>query len=123
MTSQRPRLRRQLFEDVSMGEHARDTQRALDSIPLTVVRTFEATFGPTVAVGGATRPPDAVEAIRVVDLASQETPTGAGGTCDFVWRSQQGGAVVTGIPGLTVATHGGRRYRFTFRLTFATGGF
>lgn len=122
MTTKRPRLRRQLFEDVSMGEHARDTQRALDAIPLTLLRTVEANFAPMIAVGGATRPPDAVEAIRVVDMASQETPTGAGGACDFVWRPQSGGAQVTGIPGLTVAANGGRRYRFTFRLTFAAGG-
>jgi hypothetical protein len=121
MTNLRTRIRHQLTRDVGLGEQFRDAQQALDGIPVTVLRKVEMTYAEPMTLGGFARPPEGIEAIRVIDLSAQETPVTCGGLAHFVWKPRQGGAQIYSIDGMSVAANGGKPYRFTFRITFAGG--
>ena len=117
------RIRHQLTRDVGLGEQFRDAQQALDSIAYQLHRTVEMLYAEPMTLGGFEQRPDAIEAIRVVDMAAQETPvTDAGGVAHFVWKPRNGGAVIGSINGMTAAANGGKKYKFTFRITFTPRG-
>lgn len=122
MSNRRQRIRHQLTQDVSMGEQFRDTQQSLDVIPLVVMRRIELPYSEPLTLGNLTRSPDGIEVLRVIDLGAQETPLHVGGLCHFVWRPGKGGAQIESIDGMTVAADGGKKYRFTFRITYAPVG-
>lgn len=118
------RIRRQFAEDPEVGEQWRDIQRAFDSMPTVLFRQVEMQYSEPLVLGNMVNSPDAIEAVRVTELAAVETPVHVGGVCDFVWRPDRGGAQITGINGMSVAAHGGKLYRFLFRLSYvAVGGF
>lgn len=118
------RIRHQMTQSAELGEQFRDIQRAFDAIPIIILRkNIEVEYQEPLTLGKLDSEPDAIECIRVVDLAAQETPVlGAGGVCHYVWRPDRGGAQLTSINGMTLAANGGKKYRFTFRLTYAPIG-
>lgn len=123
MTTGIRRLRQQLGKDVQQGEQIRDTQQALDSFPVTFNRTVEMNYAEPMMLNIGKVPASGLEAIRVVDMAAQEQPViGAGGVAHFNWKPQLGGAQITSINGMTAAAHGGKRYRFVFRVTLSAEG-
>jgi hypothetical protein len=117
-----PQLRKQLFQDATLGEQARDIQGGFDAIPIVILRTLVALYSEPLALGTLIDKPVAIEVIQVVDQSAQETPVKCGTACHFVWRPQNGGAVITNIDGMSPTVNGGRSYRFTFRITFAQRG-
>lgn len=114
------RIRFQLPDDKAQAENFRDIQRAFDAIPIVLLRKIEVEYGEPLVLGNLDNEPDAIELIRVIDLDAPETPVLTGGMCHYVWRPDRGGAQITSIDGMT----GRKKYRFTFRLTYAAiGGF
>lgn len=116
------RIRNQMPRDVQLGEQFRDAQSSLDVVPLTLLRRIEMVYSEPMVLGALTEQPESIEAIRVIDLTSQETVQLNGGLAWFIWRPDRGGAVIHSIDGMSVAANGGRKYRFTFRLTFVPPG-
>lgn len=107
-------LRRQLFADPALGEHARDTQKALDSIPGLSIRTVpEARYEEPMMLAGLPQKPRALVLIGCIDLTSQDQPVVAGSYVDFTWVSQQVGARITSIDGMSPLTHPST-YQFTY---------
>lgn len=106
----------------TLGERFRDAQGALDAIPIMVLRKREMVYDEPLVLGGMERQPESIEAMRIIDLSDQEQPVHGGGLCHFVWRPNLGGAQITSVDGMSVAANGGKKYRFTFRLTFVPAG-
>jgi hypothetical protein len=124
MRGNQPRIRNQLAKNVTLGEQFRDAQKGLDVIPITAMRKTEMAYSEPMVLGNLSRQPDAIEVIRVIDLQNQERSIPAGGLCHFVWLPDKGGANIGSVDGMSVASNGGRKYRFTIRLTYApVGGF
>jgi hypothetical protein len=121
MRAQR-RIRNQLSRDVTLGEQFRDAQQSLDAIPTIVHRKLEVQYTEPLVLGGFSQQPDGIEVLRVIDLNAQETPLSCGGLAHFVWKPDKGGAHITSIDGMSVAANGGKKYRFTFRLSFTPAG-
>lgn len=118
------RVRMQLTDDPKLGENFRDIQRAFDAIPIVLLRKIETEYREPLVLGSMDNEPDGIEVMRIVDLAKPETPVRVGGLCHYVWRPDRGGAQIYAIDGMTLAANGGKKYRFTFRLTYAAvGGF
>lgn len=118
------RIRQQLGKDPELAENFRDVQRAFDSIPTMLIRKVDIEYQIPLVLGNLKNEPDGIELLRIIDLVSQETPVGCGGLCHYVWRPDRGGAQIMAIDGMTLGIHGGHRYRFTFRITYApVGGF
>lgn len=111
----RPQLRQRLFDDQQLGEHARDIQDALDALDRTERKTVEAAYQEPMTLA-LNEQPVAIEAIRVIDLSAQGTPVTCGSLCSFVWGTS--GARITSIDGMSTVLHGGKRYRFTFRISY-----
>lgn len=118
------RIRHQMTGSPELGEQFRDIQRALDAIPITLLRKIETQYAVPLVLGNLMNEPDAVELIRIIDLNAPESPVTCGSLCHYVWRPDRGGVQIMAIDGMTLAAHGGKSYRFTFRLTYAAvGGF
>lgn len=115
-------LRKQLFPKQDLGDHARDVQGALDTIPRFVDRTLEAFYTEPMALGSpiAGKQPQSIELTRITSLSTPETPVLCGSMVHFVWKPQNAGAQVTSIDGLTPST--AVKYRFVFRFTYAAKG-
>lgn len=122
MSRARPRIRNQLANSVALGEQLRDTQQGIDTIPLMVQRRIDMAYSEPLVLGNLLRSPDSIEVVRVLDLSAQETPVPAGGLCHFTWNPKKGGAQIMSIDGMSVAANGGKKYRFTFRLSYAPAG-
>lgn len=116
----RTQLRQQLARDTSIGEQARDVQAGFDSIPRQLLRKVAMNYSEPMTLGGFTSSPEGIEVLRVVPDLSPSTALPVGGLCHFDWLPQQGGAVIRSIDGMSPTINGGIRYRFTFRLTFAS---
>lgn len=120
------RIRYQLQGQPELAEAFRDVQRAFDSLPTVLLRKIDAMYyTEPLILSNLEQEPEAIELIRVFEVAAPETPVvGAGGVCHYVWLPQEGGARITSINGMSLAANGGKKYRFTFRLTYAAvGGF
>lgn len=113
---ERKPLRQQLSINTQIGEQARDMQNALDTIPLMVTRKVTGMYREPIVLGALRAPPVAIEAIRVVDAT--ETPVKCGGLCHFVYKPEQGGALINSIDGMSLALNGGKQYTFSFRITY-----
>lgn len=122
MRGRTTRIRHQLPRDVTQGEQFRDAQRAQDSVPHQLLRKVEMIYTEPLVLSGLERSPEIIEAGRIIDLSAQEVPLHCGGLCHFVWLPNRGGAQIGSIDGMSVAANGGKKYRFTFRLTFAPAG-
>lgn len=117
-----PRIRQQLLSDAALGENFRDAQRGLDYVPLVTQRKIEMLYAEPLVLGNLPVMPESIEVMRVLDLSNQERPLHSGGLCHFVWRPKQGGAFIESVDGMSVPVNGGKKYRFTFRFSFAPGG-
>ena len=109
-------LRKQLFEKLDLGEHARDVQQLFDLVPRMFTKTTESAYTQPMVLGGFDEQPESIELVRIIDLNAQETPVACGSMVHYVWKPQRGGAQITSIDGLTPSPS--TKYRFTFRLTF-----
>lgn len=118
MVDQNTQLRKQLFKGQALGEHARDTQRAFDATPHHVMKSVDGLFKLGMELGSpiANVEPVSVELTRCVNMIHPEVPSGCSGHVDFVWKPLNGGAVVTGITGLTPGTQ--IPYHMVFRFTY-----
>lgn len=118
------RIRYQLTKNPELGESFRDVQRAFDAIPQVMLRKVEVEFSSVLVLGNMDNEPDGIELLRIIDLSAPEKPVGCGSLCHYVWRPDKGGALIYAIDGMTLAANGGKKYRFTFRITYApVGGF
>lgn len=119
MTDNNTQLRKQIFDKPDLAEHARDTQRALSSIPRFLSKTLEAFYTEPMAIGSpiADIEPDSIELVRITSLVTPEKPVLCGDMVHYVWKPQNGGALVTSIDGLTPSTS--IKYRFRFRFEYA----
>ena len=117
--SDNTQLRKQLFDKRDLGEHARDTQGAFDTIPRFVPKTLEAYYTEPMALGSpiANIEPDSIRLERIVNLNQPETPVLCGSMVHYNWKPQNGGAIVTSIDGLTPSTS--IKYRFKFEFKYA----
>jgi len=111
-------LRKQLFDQRDLGDHARDTQGSLDQIPRMMTKRFDEFYKEPMVLASPIEglEPESIELTRVVNLSAAETPVLCGSMIHYAWKPQLGGAVVTSIDGLTPSTT--VKYRFTFRFTF-----
>jgi len=105
---------RQDAKNPELSKLARDVQEALDSTVDYELKDVvgEFTSNTTIAVP---RVPRAIELINCFALAAPETPVLYGSRVNFVYRPQSGGALVTGIEGLTTGT---TIYQFLFRISY-----
>lgn len=114
----RRQLRYPLSRDTEQGERARDIQGALDTIPVVFLRTVETTYSEPLTIGTLPSRPEGVELLNIVDQNGTLMPVLCGSLCAFEWKPDNGGAQVTSIDGMSVGLNGGKRYRFTFRITY-----
>ena len=108
------RLRKLLFKDSDLGEHARDVQRLFDQVPDCEYRTFQGTYVVGMILGSLATSPRCIELVRCVGQ-NPSTPTGHGTAVEWVWRPELGGCQITKIDGLTASAS--TQYVFTFRVT------
>lgn len=114
------RVRQQMLQNPEFGELFRDIQRAFDSMPTELLRKIEMMYTEPLVLGHLEQEPESIELVRIIDLANQDTPVvNAGGICQFSWLPAEGGAHIKSINGLSLAANGGKKYRLTFRLTYA----
>lgn len=106
MTAQRPRLRALMARDPELADHARDVQRALDSIPLLRIVEFTDTYAEPMLVGLERAPAMLLCSVRKDD--APEDVIGITQTVSF--KATRTGVSIPSLAGLTLAT----RYRFTF---------
>lgn len=98
---------------------ARDSQLVLQKIPVTEHRIIEELYKEPIAMGGLKEEPFSIECVRIVNLLNAQTNVPAcTGFVNFIWKPNNGGAVIQNIGGLTVAANGGTKYRFYFRITY-----
>jgi hypothetical protein len=123
MVATNTQLRKQIFDKQDLGDTARDTQRAFDTIPRFVSKDLEAFYTEPLALGSpiALIEPKSIELVRIVSLVTPEVPVLCGRMVHFNWKPQNGGAIVTSIDGLTPSTTIKYRMRFSFEYA-AKGG-
>lgn len=113
-------LRKRLFkpEQDELGDHARDVQDIMNKVPVVEHRVIETTYGEPMTLQ-AKEEPFCIELVRIQNLRAPETPVLACyGFVHYVWRPQLGGAQITNIGGLSVASNAGTPYRFSYRITY-----
>lgn len=112
-------LRKQIFDKQDLGDQARDSQRAFDTIPRFISRTLDAYYAEPMALGSpsANIEPLSIRLDRIISLVTPETPVLCGSMVHYVWKPQNGGAIVTSIDGLTPST--AIKYRFVFEFKYA----
>jgi hypothetical protein len=111
-------LRKQLFKDRELGEHARDVQHVLDTIPRFISRKVIGYYTEPMTLVSplAGVEPESIELTRIVSLVTPEQPVNCGSMVHYVWKPQNNGCVVTSIDGLTPSNT--VKYRFTFRFSY-----
>lgn len=111
-------LRKQIFTKQDLGDHARDTQHAFDTIPQFLTKQLDAFYTEPMALGSPVPnvEPESIELTRITSLVKPETPVLCGSMVHYTWKPQNGGAVVTSIDGLSPSTS--IKYRFNFRFTY-----
>jgi hypothetical protein len=117
--SDNTQLRKQLFDKQDLGDHARDTQGALNSIPRYFTKKLDAYYTEPMALGSpvANIEPQSIRLERITNIAIPETPVLCGEMVHYNWKPQNGGAIVTSIDGLTPSTT--VKYRFVFEFKYA----
>lgn len=110
------KLRKTQWSDKDMTEHARDVQKALDSIPSLGIFVLTNGLGKTPIVPiPSNKKPIALEAIRIVG-ATENTVVNHGTAVSWTWRPDLGGCLITRIQGMTLGD--GQPYTTTFRITY-----
>lgn len=122
MPTQNTQLRKQLFAKQDVGDHARDTQQALNTIPRFITQTVEAYYTEPMVLGSpiAGIEPESIELTRILSIVTPEQPVLCGSMVHFVWKPQKNGCQVGSIDGLTPSTT--TPYRMTFRFSFPAKG-
>lgn len=113
-------LPRRIFkaDEGPLGDHARATQDIFDKIPVMEHRAVEDYYAEPMVLK-ASQEPFCVELVRIANVFALEQPVSACfGMLHFLWKPQQGGAVITKIGGLTPATDGATKFRFYYRITY-----
>lgn len=116
-------LGRRIFkpEQAELGAHARDTQEIFDKIAVVDRRTLEQLYAEPMVIGGLREEPFEIRLARITNLFAPETAvTACTGFVHWLWKPQIGGAQLLNITGLTVATHGQTRFKFSFRIEYRT---
>lgn len=114
-------LRQQLLDDQQLGDIARDVQKVFNLIPPTFYKKFRSFYSEPMVLGIFLEPPLSIELVRITTVVQSELPVRCGGMVHYVYKPQQGGAIVTSIDGLSTA--GTRlQYDFVFRITFSPIG-
>ena len=102
-----------------LGKHARDVQTILDGIPVEEQREVEALYAEPMTMGALKEEPFSIKLERIVNLFAPETPvTACTGFVHWIWKPQVGGAQIQSITGMSVATHGQTKFRFSFRISY-----
>jgi len=117
-------LRKRLFkpEQADLGDHARDVQDIINKVPVVEHRVVETTYTEPMTLA-AKEEPFCIELVRIANLRAIEQPvTACTGMVHYVWRPQLGGAQITNIGGLGVASNAGTPYRFSYRITYRMVG-
>ena len=105
-------------EQEDLGNHARDVQDIFDKIPVVDHRIVEDFYKEPMTLSAAEEP-YCIELVRIANMFAPEQPVSASyGFVHFVWRPQLGGAQITKIGGMSVATNGTTKYRFYYRITY-----
>lgn len=117
MTGRTQQLRRQTYQTQEVGQLARDTQAAFQRFVPQELRTVEDLYREPMTLGQLTAEPAGIELIRIVSLTAPATPVKSGSMVHFVFRPENGGAVITSIDGLSTVVNTAR-YRFVFRITY-----
>jgi hypothetical protein len=122
MPAQNTQLRKQIFGKQDLGDHARDTQQALNTIPRFFTQTLEAYYAEPMVLGSpvAGVEPESVELVRITSIVTPEQPVLCGSMVHYTWKPQNNGCQVTSIDGLTPSNT--IKYRFTFRFSFPAKG-
>ena len=102
-----------------LGAHARDSQEIFNKIPVQIHRVVEALYSEPMVIGALKEEPYEIKLSRLVNLFAPETAvTACTGFVHWIWKPQLGGAQIQNITGLSVATHGQTRFRFSYRITY-----
>lgn len=115
---------RRIFQEsqAELGQHARDVQEIFNKIPVVEHRVVESVYAEPMTLK-ASEEPFSIELVRIANVFALEQPVIAcNGMVHFVWRPQNGGAQITKIGGMDVATNGTTKYRFYYRITYRMVG-
>lgn len=105
-----------------LAQHARDVQEIFNKVPVVEHRVVETTYTEPMTLS-ASEEPFCIELVRIANLRAPEIPVSACyGFVHYVWRPQLGGAQITKIGGMDVATNAGTPYRFSYRITYRMVG-
>lgn len=105
-------------DQVELGGHVRAVQEIFDRVPVVEHRVIEALYDEPMPLS-AVEEPFGVELVRIQNLQAPETPVNACyGFVHYVWKPLKGGALITKIGGMDVATNGTTKYRFSYRITY-----
>lgn len=115
-------LRKQLFDKQDLGEHARDTQNALEAIARVISKTVEQYYTEPMTLSSPITgtEPESIRLARIISIVTPEQPVACGSLVHYVWKPQLNGCVVTSIDGLTPST--AIKYRMTFDFKFTAKG-
>lgn len=106
-------------KDAPVWQQARDVQTILNRIPVQEHRIVEEFYKEPSVLGGLQEEPFGIELVRIVNMFAPETPvTACTGFINFVWKPQQGGAVIPSLGGFSIASNGTTKYRFYYRITY-----
>lgn len=116
-------LRKVLFADRNEGESARDTQQSLDTVARRITKRFDTFYTEPLTIGSplVNQQPEAIVLVRILNLNAPEQPVLCGSMVHWVWKPQNGGAVVTSIDGLSPSTSIKYRFYFEFSYTAQAG--
>lgn len=120
--TQNTQLRQQFFDKQEIGDHARDTQRAFDTIPRIFSKTLESYYSEPMTLGSPIvgEEPESIRLTRIISIVTPEKPVLCGSMVHFVWKPQLNGCLVTSIDGLSPSTT--IKYRFVFDFKFPAKG-
>jgi hypothetical protein len=105
-------------EQAELGAHARDVQEIFNKMPVIEHRVIEDFYAEPMVLR-ANEEPFSIELVRIANMYALETPVSACfGMVHYVWKPTNGGAQITKIGGMDVATNGATKYRFYYRITY-----
>jgi hypothetical protein len=101
-----------------LANHARNVQELFNKVPVIEHRTIEALYDEPMTLQAAEEP-FSIELVRIANVFALEQPvTACNAMVHYVWRPNLGGAQITNIGGMSVATNGTTKYRFYYRITY-----
>lgn len=112
-------LRKNVFgkDEMALGEHARDTQKIFDAIPVVVLRTAEGFYSEPYVIGQLSGEPFCIELVRILNLTTPTAVPLTGGMCQFTYQRTSNSASIASIDGMKPDT--ATKWRMFFRITYA----